>query len=143
MPEGTGGVKALTFSPLRAWAVFHATPRLDVECRDLRISHRGRLLVHAARSITPKQYGDAALVMYEKLGIVAPELEDLPRGVIVGAVTVTDCVSASKSKWFEKGRFGLVLAYPKLAPKLVRCGGKQGIFDVPRDVANELKEAAA
>jgi hypothetical protein len=137
-------MKALSFTPLRAWAVFRDELRLDVECRDWRTQYRGRILVHAAASLPANQYGDAAYFLYEKLGIEdIPALEDLPRGVIVGAVTILDCVTTHRSKWFEKGRFGMVLAKPRRAPSLVRCRGQQWIFVVPKDVAMAVKEAVA
>jgi hypothetical protein len=61
----------------------------------------------------------------KKYGIVVPS--ELERGGIVGVVDVIDCVESHKSKWFEKGSFGWVLAKPRRL-KFRPCKGALSLF---------------
>jgi hypothetical protein len=59
-----------------------------------------------------------------KHGISVPQ--ELDTGGIVG-VDVLDCVESHKSKWFEKGNFGWVMANPRRL-KFHRCKGAVRLF---------------
>lgn len=52
----------------------------------------------------------------------------LPRGVIIGEVTITEQVTESKNPWFT-GKYGFVLADPKPYKKPIPCKGKLGFFE--------------
>jgi hypothetical protein len=52
---------------------------------------------------------------------------ELDTGGIVGVVYEIDCVESHKSKWFEKGRFGWVMANPHHL-KFRRCNGAVRLF---------------
>lgn len=100
----------------------------DIENRTWPTRFRGRVLIHASQGMTRAEYEDAA-AFCETLGIDVPPLERLPRGGIIGAVTITGCTSNSYSPWFF-GPFGFELADPEPLPfRPVR--GALGFFDVP------------
>jgi hypothetical protein len=92
--------------------------------------------------MTDKEFGDAAAFIFDRFKIQVPEPDTLPRGSIVGAVTITDCVDLSISEWFV-GPHGFVLKEPKALARPVLCRGAQGIFVVPNEVASAVREAAA
>ncbi len=51
----------------------------------------------------------------------------LPRGALIGEVTITGCVERSASPWFV-GKYGFTLANPVLYEKPIPCRGKLGFF---------------
>jgi hypothetical protein len=51
----------------------------------------------------------------------------LYHGGIIGEVTITDCVTESKSPWFV-GKYGFVLSDPVLYDKPIPCRGQLGFF---------------
>ena len=51
----------------------------------------------------------------------------LYHGGIIGEVTITDCVTESKSPWFV-GKYGFVLSDPVLYDKPIPCRGYLGFF---------------
>lgn len=109
-------MKALSIRQPWAWRILHAGK--DIENRDWRTSFRGRVLIHAGVKLDERPDPGEPL--------------DMPRGGIVGAVTIVDCVAASSSKWFC-GDYGFVLADP-VACELIPCKGKLGFFEVPPEV---------
>ena len=50
-------------------------------------------------------------------------------GAIIGEVDITSCVTESKSPWFV-GKYGFVLANPKLYDKPISYRGQLGFFEV-------------
>ncbi|MDD5703859.1 MAG: hypothetical protein PHU23_17635 [Dehalococcoidales bacterium] len=48
-------------------------------------------------------------------------------GAIIGAATITDCVSKSNSPWFV-GRYGFVFRDPVLYSQPIPCRGQLGFF---------------
>lgn len=92
-----------------AWAIFNGK---DVENRSLAAIRHGmirrRIAIHAAKGMTRDEYEDAAEMM-AKIGVKCPMPDELIRGAIIGAATVTDIVKESESPWFFGPR-GLVLA---------------------------------
>lgn len=90
----------------------------DVENRQWRTHYRGLVLIHAAKGVDADDRAD-----------VTP---DMPRGGIVGMVTIVDCVTEMDSKWFS-GRYGFVLrnARPLV---FMPCKGALGIFHAPIDL---------
>ena len=70
----------------------------------------GRIAIHAASRMTRDEYEWGAWRL-ARHGVTAPRPEQLPRRVIIGAVTVTDIVNESDSEWFG-GQAGLVLENP-------------------------------
>lgn len=52
----------------------------------------------------------------------------LPRGAIIGEVTITGQVTESKNPWFT-GKYGYILEDPKPYRKPIPCRGKLGFFE--------------
>ena len=75
-----------------AWAVLHAGK--DVENRRWRSRFRGRIILHASRTMD-----EAAVNYLREAGFPPPDA--LPLGAYVGEVTITDCVplAACSSRW--------------------------------------------
>lgn len=58
-------------------------------------------------------------------------------GAIIGEVDITGCVDASDSPWFV-GKYGFILANPKLYKKPIPCRGKLGFYtpEIPEEVTH-------
>lgn len=117
-----------------AWAIVYAGK--PIENRTWRTSHRGRLLIHAAKGMSQEEYDDFRdfyeMVIVASNPLVAPPLlafDKLARGGIVGCGTLTDCVRQHPSPWFS-GPYGFVLADVEPVPFRPYRGRLQ-LFDVP------------
>ena len=122
-------MKALTVRQPWAWSIFNAGK--DVENRSWYTPLRGRVAIHAAQVLTRQQYKSACkYIRNSNRQIEIPSLECLQRGAILGVVEITDCVRDSDSMWFE-GRYGLVLARPKLLSQPIRCKGGLKLWYLP------------
>lgn len=94
---------------------------------------RGELLVHASAGMTKREYDDVVeFIDGDMLGIELPARADLERGGIVGAGTITGCVSDPASPWFF-GPQGFLLRDAKPLP-FVPFKGMLGFSDMPPDV---------
>lgn len=116
-------MKALSIRQPWVHRIFHEGK--DIENRDWYTTFRGLVLIHAGKAF------DGPARDY-------PEYADVPRGSIVGAVTITDCVMDSDSEWFF-GKYGLVLANPVLLPEPLPCKGMLGFFKVPDEIAEQIR----
>ena len=120
-------MKCLSIRQPWAWLVVHGWK--NVENRTWSTKHRGPLLIHASSNMTRADYEACRIFVagiHEDLTI--PTFEVLPRGGIVGKVTLLDCVREHTSPWFT-GPVGWVLD-DACACTLVPCGGRQGLFEV-------------
>lgn len=97
-------MKALSI--LQPWAWLIVNGHKDIENRSWETRFRGRFIVHAGKKWGREQREDLEYVREEFPHLVLPERFDL--GGIVGAATVVDCVTSSKSPWFI-GKHGFVL----------------------------------
>ncbi|HEX4334624.1 MAG TPA: hypothetical protein VH062_01855 [Polyangiaceae bacterium] len=135
-------MKALSVRQPWPWAILYANKRHEnrdwERCPSWMREFRGRVLLHASKGCTLREYGDAAAFIFDVCGLEVPPLEELPRGAIVGAMTIVDFVTEASSPWFM-GPGALVLEDVKPAPKIVPCLGAQGFFNVPADVAAQLR----
>lgn len=95
----------------------------DVENRDWPTKRRGWFLIHAGKAWD---------------GQIPSALKDVPRGGIVGAARIVDCVTEMDSRWFF-GKFGFVLRDATPLP-FVACKGALGFFR-PDDAALEAVRA--
>lgn len=120
----------------------------DIENRCWPTKVRGRVLIHAAKSMTRAEHEDAIdfavhairatprdgstsrIVTLRELGF---EFDALERGGIIGSAEIVDCVTASDSPWFM-GEFGFVLRDPKPLP-FTPWKGQLGFFHVPESVS--------
>ena len=88
---------ALSIRQPWAWLICHGIKRL--ENRTWTTSHRGGILIHTGKHVTP---GDDAVArcLAEADGFTIPPLSDLPRGGIVGRADLVDVINYSTSQWF-------------------------------------------
>lgn len=137
-------MKALSIRQPWAWLIVHGFK--DIENRTWSTRFRGRVLVHASKGMTQAEYDDAFVTAhYAGMDVEKfPQPVYLDRGGIVGAVTITDCISPEhrKSDWHMGSAFGFQLDAPIPMP-LIECKGRLGFFDVPDDVATQIREIAA
>ncbi|WP_300611056.1 ASCH domain-containing protein [Trebonia sp.] len=112
-------MKALTVR--QPWASLIMCGAKDVECRTWMTAYRGPLLIHAGLALD-----QGALTAHAHL---VPG--DLPRGVLLGTVTMTACVRDHPSPWAEPGGWHWVLADPVPFTVPVEYRGKLGLWDVP------------
>lgn len=111
-----GRIKALSIKQPYPHHIFHDGK--DVENRDWPTKGRGWFLIHAGVSKSELDREDEADMA-------------LPRGGIVGAARIVDCVTDMDSVWFF-GRYGFVLRDAIPIP-LVPCKGMLGFFNPPDD----------
>lgn len=134
--------RALTVYQPWAWLIvngFAVHPLLckDVENRGYPIKYRGRLLIHASLKISPVEYHDARWLVEESFGKDVARLlpqfaaaHSLPRGGIIGAVTLTDVrppTANPESVWHKLAHYGWVLRDPEPLP-FHRVRGQQGLW---------------
>ena len=133
-------MKALSIRQPWAWLIVNGYK--DLENRDWRIWYKGKVLIHAAKTCTRREYGEAVAFAQPLLppGVSIPPLELLPRGGIVGMVEIVDCVHQSSSPWFV-GPYAAVLAHPKTL-ELIPLMGQLGFFDVPRPISTHAAKEA-
>lgn len=103
------------------WAQLIVLGIKDIENRSWRTKYRGKVIVHASLKVDWKAVKD--LGIKEKHWPIFQK----NRGGIVGETEIVDCVTQSKSVWFE-GPFGFVLTNSKSLP-FKPMKGKLGIFD--------------
>ena len=115
-----------------AWLIVHGFK--DIENRSWATRYRGTLLVQASAGLPTKHDLEEARVFARKRGVELPE--DFERGGIVGMVRLEDCVTRSRSKWFE-GPVGWVLSGAKRLP-FIPLKGQLGLFDPPQEIVRQL-----
>lgn len=123
---------ALSIRQPWAWLILNAGK--DIENRDWPTNFRGRVLIHASKTCTKREYEDAMEFMTDRqilqgIGMNIPSIKGMDRGGIVGSVEIVDCVTRSDSPWFM-GQYGFVLRNPKPMP-FIPWKGRLGFFNVP------------
>lgn len=124
-------MKALSIRQPWAWLIAHGYK--DLENRTWRTGFRGRVLIHAGKTMTRREYDECFLFCN---GPVECRIADFPAfdqlkkecGGIVGEATITDCVSRSASPWFF-GDYGFVMKDAKVLP-FRACRGVLSFFEV-------------
>ncbi len=116
---------ALSIRQPWAWLIIQGYK--DIENRTWKTPFRGPFLIHTGKLLD--EGADYAVGIAEQRGIIIPPLESLPRGAIVGAAEVKDCVTTSESPWFF-GPYGFVLCNPVTFPTPIPYKGQQGFFRV-------------
>jgi len=115
-----------------AWAIIFGGK--DIENRSRAAVSHGmdprRIAVHAAKGMTRDEYEDARETM-AKIGVTCPRPDQLTRGAVIGAVTVTAIVNDHESPWFFGPR-GLVLSDAE-ASDVIPSVGALGYFRWKRD----------
>jgi ASCH domain len=90
----------------------------DVENRSWSTRYRGRLAIHAGKTIDR-----AALA--EHRALLPP---DIPAGFILGTVELKDVVKGHPSRWALPGQYHWLLADPQRFDSPVPVIGKQGLW---------------
>jgi activating signal cointegrator 1 len=132
------------------WASLWCSECKTHETRHWPTKHRGWLAVHAAKKDVSHSIergaGDLLEILRDEYG--GHWARDLPRGAIIGAVDIIDCVATEKivraiaSKPcadevcgdFSSGRFAWKRGEFKLFKKPIPYTGRQGFFEVPEDL---------
>ncbi len=135
-------MKAISINGPWWWYIMQGVK--PVENRSWASGYRGPLLIQVSQNIRESERIDAMEMARQagwKGGVPSPaDLQDA-RGMIVGHVTMTDCVMSHPSPFFS-GRFGHVYANPVLFRSPVKCRGYQQLFDVSDDLVRDaLREA--
>lgn len=121
-------MKTLSIQQPWAWAILHIGK--DVENRTWPAYHFGPVLIHAS-----KKYDKAGEAWIRGVaGIAVPA--DLPRGGIVGQVTIKGCCKWYASIWY-RGPYGFLLQDPQPLP-FFQWPGKLGFFDFPDELLPRL-----
>lgn len=117
-------MKWIVLSVRQPWAWLIVNGHKDIENRTWKTAHRGQVLIHAGKepAATPKIIN----------GVLVPEMFHYRTGGIVGMVEITECVTSSKSKWFE-GPYGFVLTAAKAIP-FIPLRGRLGFFQVDLEI---------
>ncbi|AQG98669.1 hypothetical protein A9R05_07340 [Burkholderia sp. KK1] len=135
-------MKALSIRQPWAWLIVNG--HKDIENRTWPTKFRGRVLIHASKEMTRAEYEDVEDYLFGECGIPAdiklPAREELERGGIVGVATIVNCVhpGAESSPWHMEGQFGFKIADARPLP-FTECKGALGFFNVPADVAEQLR----
>lgn len=120
----------LALSIRQPWASLILHGGKDIENRDWPTKYRGRILIHAAKGCTRREFEDAIAFAEDCIQRpITADLATIPRGGIVGSVEIADCVTESASPWFVGG-YGFVLRDPQPVP-FTPWKGQLGFFDVP------------
>lgn len=128
-------MKALSIQQPWAWLIVNGLK--DIENRTWRTAFRGRVLVHAGKTLDASAWSFFR-ASWRFRDIALPPMESIERGGIVGWVDITDCLAETvelhrASRWFN-GPYGFVLANAKPLP-FHPLRGKLGFFEV--DVGSE------
>jgi hypothetical protein len=135
---------ALTVTPEWAWAIFHLGK--DIENRNWRWPAERyplpkRILIPTSQRVQADDYLFCEGCVYQLTRRHLPPIDELVCGSIIGAVTITACVTDSNSLWFG-GRYGFVLEDRKLLPRAIPCKGKLGPWTVSNDVESAIRAMA-
>jgi len=135
-PWRVHSLKAITVKPVWAWAIIYAGK--NIENRSWRTHIRGSVAIHASKNLTRSEYEESKKRLPRRWRKKLPAYEDLPRGVIIGAVELVDCVTESKSPWFE-GDYGFVLKNQRPI-KPIPCTGALGFWNLPPGIERKIKK---
>lgn len=108
--------RAVALSIRQPWAYLIIHAQKDVENREWPTRVRGRVLIHASKTMTRADYQACALYCSGlpegtlPKDFWFPTFEELKsqQGGIVGVMNIVDCVTHSKSEWFC-GPYGFVI----------------------------------
>jgi hypothetical protein len=126
-------MKVIVIRQPSAWLIVNGFK--DIENRSWATRYRGPLLIQASAAEPSVRDMDDFREYASKRGVKLPR--EFALGGIVGMARIEDCVTRSRSKWFE-GPVGWVLSKPKRLP-FVPLKGQLGLFDPPKQVLTKCK----
>jgi hypothetical protein len=121
--------KAMTLRQPWAWLVIRGIK--NIENRGRRFHYRGRIAVHASKTLRNEEYEAAC----KKYGRPIPK-KKLKLGRTIGTVEIADLVGSHRSKWFSRP-YGLALAKPRPC-KFVHLSGQFGLWNLPARVRSKI-----
>lgn len=123
-------MRAISVRQPWAWAILRAGK--NIENRTWKHDYLGQIAIHA--SLRHDTTGEAYL---NEIGVAQPHPMSLVYGVVIGIVTVTDCVPVDKvdsqSRRWAFGPWCWVLQNP-IAISPISCRGKLGLFEIDDSV---------
>jgi len=117
-------MKTLSIKQPWAWLILNGFK--PVENRTWKTDYRGKLLIHASKTID--NWGIQWATGINNYDICIDLPETFETGGIVGVVDLIDCVKEHGSPWFF-GPYGFVLENPKTLP-FTPCRGQLGLFNI-------------
>ena len=124
-------MRALSIRQPWAWLVVNGFK--DNENRTWSTPFRGRIYVHAGQRMVSDDYPEQRKHIHQA-GIVIPS--DLPRGAIVGEITIVDCIDLCDNPWFC-GPYGFLLEDSFAYSEPIPYRGQLGFFPVDAGVVAE------
>lgn len=119
-----------TLSVRQPWAWLIVNGHKDVENRTWPTLYRGPLLIHASKTVCKRDFEAQRAEVLAEFGVQVPELDDLPRGGVVGQARLTHCAATSASRWHLADHHAWALADAKPLP-FYPCKGGLSFFNVP------------
>ena len=129
-------MKVLTVK--QPWADLIVSGVKDIENRTWRTNYRGRILIHSAQSVTPREELRAYPLpaLRRAVGQSCESGDEYLTSSIIGSVEITDCVMNHPSEWAEQGVWNWVLSNPqKYDVPIKNVRGKLSIWDYPLPTA--------
>lgn len=118
---------ARALSVKQPWAALIIYGGKDVENRTWQTLYRGRLLIHASRTVEAGSLRDI---------LTSAQLESLPDngvplrcGAIIGEVELADITRITSSIWAEDGHYHWILKNPKAYDTPIFIGGSLGLWE--------------
>lgn len=141
-------MKALSLT--QPWATLVAIGAKRYETRDWRTAYRGTIAIHAAKNM-PRTAADLCMEEPFRGALRAAGYQlpaDLPRGCLVGAADIFDCIPAEEAEAYLQLMDGTELAFGDYRPgrwawKLanawafkqpVPCRGNVNLWEIPAEV---------
>lgn len=127
------------------WASALFTPHKRIETRGWSTSYRGKLLIHAAKTWNRVCKQSLYELQHDDTLPISVNVDLYPLGVLLGSVELVNVrptnelrprISDSELRLgdFADGRFGWITENPQRFDTPIPYSGKQGLFDVPREV---------
>jgi hypothetical protein len=127
-----GRIKVIVVRQPWAWLIVNGYK--DIENRSWTTRHRGTLLIQASAGLPTKRKLEEIRLFAQERGVTLPD--NFESGGIVRIVQLEDCITSSRSKWFE-GPVGWVLSKPKKL-RFMPLKGQLGLFDPPQEIIRQL-----
>jgi hypothetical protein len=125
-------MKALTIKQPWVHAILHEVK--DIENRSWQHSYRGWIALRASAQPAPA-------ARFPR-GVPVPELNGLDYSTICGVARLTDIVTRSRSKWFDRVdyvNYGWVLSDVQALKTPIPCKGSLGLWEVPPTIVRSIK----
>lgn len=120
------------------WAWLIVNGHKDIENRSWATRYRGPLLIQASASLPAKRELEEFRKFAHRRGVVLPS--EFATSGIIGMVQLDECVTRSRSKWFE-GPIGWILSKPQKLP-FIPLKGRLGLFDPPHSILKRLQSGS-